>query len=250
MRLEILMKKRLISSLLNYYGEDIIKVFKNFFNNKNRLIRYNYSKGNSILAILKNPQIAKESKKFEKIINILYLSDILFLFLCCEQFRKSEILERFYHNIPEKFGVLNRSREDLLNLRNTVAHYNFKDFELNKKRYKDAINLFEYHLGHDIAGIKELPKFDTKPSIKSILIEIEKLRPDLFKIDTKKDDEIEYFYNKHRLLLDLCDEIAIYNGYETKELPSPWTIIRQMYAINKDKRKFNFSFLQLKLFNK
>lgn len=66
MRLEILMKKRLISSLLNYYGEDIIKVFKNFFNNKNRLIRYNYSKGNSILAILKNPQIAKESQKFEK----------------------------------------------------------------------------------------------------------------------------------------------------------------------------------------
>ena len=51
----------------------------------------------------------------------------------------------------------------------------------------------------------------------------------------------------------LCDEIAIYKGYkgyETKELPSPWTIIRQMYAINKDKRKFNFSFLQLKLFNK
>lgn len=95
-----------------------------------------------------------------------------------------------------------------------------------------------------------MPKFDTKPSIKSILIEIEKLRPDLFKIDTNKDDEIEYFYNKHRLLLDLCDEIAIYNGYETKELPSPWTIIRQMYAINKDKRKFNFSFLQLKLFNK
>ena len=48
----------------------------------------------------------------------------------------------------------------------------------------------------------------------------------------------------------LCNEIAIYNGYETKELPSPWTIIRQMYAINKDKRKFHFSFLQLKLFNK
>ena len=38
---------------------------------------------------------------------------------------------------------------------------------------------------------------------------------------------------KHRVLLDLCDDIALYNGYDTKELPSPWTILREMYAIKR-----------------
>ena len=54
--------------------------------------------------------------------------------------------------------------------------------------------------------------------------------------DPNKDDEMEYFYNKHRVLMDLCDDIALYNGYEPKELPSPWTILRQMYSIKHDSK--------------
>ena len=47
---------------------------------------------------------------------------------------------------------------------------------------------------------------------------------------------MEYFYNKHRVLMDLCDDIAMYNGYMPQELPSPWTILRQMYAIKHDNK--------------
>ena len=36
--------------------------------------------------------------------------------------------------------------------------------------------------------------------------------------------------------MDLCDDIALYNGYEPKELPSPWTILRQMYSIKHDSK--------------
>ena len=234
MRLEMQIKQRLISSVLSYYKDDVIKTFEKFFYNKDRLNRYNHKTGNSFLAILKNPQITKESQKFIKLINIMFLSDILFIVLCCEQFRKDEIVKNFYFKIPDKFGKLTKSRLLLTELRNSIAHYNFKDYEQNKYDYLDALLSFEICMGRNIKGIQEFPRFDYKPSVRAILLAIKNLRPDLLEIDINKDDEMEYYYNKHRVLMDLCDDIALYNGYETKDLPSPWTILREMYAIKKN----------------
>lgn len=237
MRLELQMKRKLVDSLLKYYDEDIMDVFSKFFNNKDRLQRYNHKSGNSFRAIINNPQITKNSTKFTKIVNIMYLSDILFIVLCCKQFRKIEILKSFYYSIPEKYGILRNSRNTLLDLRNVIAHYNFKDYEQNKKEYLNTLSLFETYMERNINGFKQFPKFSTKPSVKSILVEIKKVRPDLFEINLNRDDEMEYYYNKHRVLLDLCDDIALYNGYEPKDLPSPWTVFRQMYSINHDDKE-------------
>ena len=147
MRLEIKIKQKLISSVLAYYKDDVIIIFQKFFFNKERLSRYNTKSGNTFLAILKNPQIKKDSVKFIKLVNIMFLSDVLFFFLCCEQFRKKEIIEDFYTNIPEKYGKLLKSRQILLDLRNTIAHYNFKNYEQNKNNYLEILNLFEFYLG-------------------------------------------------------------------------------------------------------
>ena len=57
-----------------------------------------------------------------------------------------------------------------------------------------------------------------------------------FEINPNKDDEMEYYCNKHRVLLDLCDDIALFNGNTPSELPSPWTVLRQMYAINQNNK--------------
>ena len=146
MRLEILMKKKLISSLLGYYKEDVINEFDKFFYNKTRMKRYDNKTGNGFLSILKNPQITKDSKKLIKIINIMYLSDVLFIVLCCEQFRKQEIIEKFYTNIPEKYGNLIKNRQILLDLRNTIAHYNIRDYVQNKTTYLEVLNIFEKHI--------------------------------------------------------------------------------------------------------
>ena len=146
MRLEILMKKKLISSLLGYYKEDVIKQFDKFFYNKTRMKRYENKTGNGFLSILKNPQITKDSKKFIKLINIMYLSDVLFIVLCCEQFRKQEIIEKFYSNIPDKYGNLTKNRQILLDLRNTIAHYNIRDYVQNKITYIEVLNMFEKHI--------------------------------------------------------------------------------------------------------
>ena len=236
MRLEMQLKQMLISSVLSYYGEEVIAVFEKFFYNRERLARYNHKTGNSLLAILKNPQIQTNSQKFINLVNIMFLSDILFIVLCCEQFRKDEIIEAFYFKKPEKYGKLTKSRVLLTSLRNSIAHYNFKDYEQNKYVYLDVLALFEVHMGSNIKGILELPRYETKPSIRNILLSIKKLRPDLLDIDFTKDDEMEYHYNKHRVLMDLCDDIALYNGYEPKELPSPWTILRQMYSIRQESK--------------
>lgn len=249
MRLEMQIKRMLISSVLTYYKDDVINVFEQFFYNKDRLNRYNHKTGNAFLAILKNPQVPKGSQKFIRLVNIMFLSDALFLFLCCKQFHKTEIVNNFYAKVPEKFGLLTKSRLLLIDLRNTIAHYNFKDYEQNKYDYLDALLLFEIHMGSNIKGITKLPRFTTRPSVKMILTSIKKLRPDLLDIDINKDDEMEYFYNKHRVLVDLCDDIALYNGYETKDLPSPWTILREMYTLKSNyKKRKNFDIYSLPLF--
>ena len=230
MRLEILMKRLLISSVIAYYKDDVLNQFHKFFYNKKRHERYQTNKGNSFIAILKNSQLT-DIQKFTQLVNIMYFSDILFIVLCCREFFKTEITENFYCKVPEKFGHLVKSRHKLQDLRNTIAHYNFKDYEQNKKEYLDTLILFEVHIGQNIKGFTQFPQFSSKPSIKTILQAIKDIRPDLFEIDINKDDEIEYFYNKHRILLDLCDDIALFNKYEPQELPSPWTVLRQMYAL-------------------
>ena len=250
MRLEIQIKKMLISSVLPYYKENTIQVFEKFFTNKDRLKRYNNKNGNSFLAILKNPQLPTNSQKFINLINIMYFSDILFMVLCCKQFRKEEIINNFYFKTPEKYGELIKQRLLLIDLRNTIAHYNFKAYEQNKYEYLDALLNFEIHMGQNIKGILTFPKFTNKPSIKTILSFIKQHRPDLFDIDLNKDDEMEYSYNKHRILLDLCDDIALYNGYKPKELPSPWSVLREMYAIKSNKKtKAEINIYNLPIFN-
>ncbi len=236
MNLELLMKNKVISSMLPFYKEQIITVMYKFFTEKHRLERYNNKSGNIILSILRNNQTLAINK-FKYLINILYLSDMLVLILNCKEFYPEEITNNFYLIRPEKFGILIEAKENLTNLRNVVAHYNFKDYKKNRNEYLDALFLFEKYIGQNIFGLKTLPVFDSKPSIKNIIEKIAELKPDLFDINIKDENEIEYSYNKHRILLDLCDDIAFSNGYRTEELPSPWTILREMYSFKKQFKK-------------
>ncbi len=54
--------------------------------------------------------------------------------------------------------------------------------------------MFEIHMGRNIKGILEFPHFTEKTSVRTILLAIKDLRPDLLDIDPNKDDEMEYFY--------------------------------------------------------
>lgn len=237
MRLETNIKQGLISSLFPYYKNDIFNVFNSFFSNKKRLQRYQGEKINKITSIIKNPQIESEYKKFNSIINnVLYLSDLIFLFLHCEQFRKEEIIEKFYTNIPKKYNELISNKDELLKLRNTIAHFNFKDFQIHREKYLSALKIFEKYIGHNIPEIKDLPDLPYKPSLREILKTIYKLSPNLFFKEKNNKNSNKFNCNKDRLLLEICDEMALYNGYKIEELPSPWSILRETYRI-KQKNK-------------
>lgn len=232
MRLETNIKQNLIHSLLPFYKDDIINVFSNFFNNKKRLQRYQFENINRLSSILKNPQITSDSKKFITIINnVLYLSDLIFIFLYCKQFRNPEIIKKFYYNIPEKYEKLISNRQLLLDLRNSIAHFKFKDFQSHKNEYMNALKTYESYIGHNIPGITILPDLSFKPSLKEILNVIYILNPSLF----DKNTENKYNCNRDRLLLEICDEIALYNGYEVEELHSPWSILREKYRVCSNK---------------
>lgn len=93
---------------------------------------------------------------------------------------------------------------------------------------------FELHLGNNVQNIEKLPKFSQKSSLSDILIEISKLRPDLILSVNPNQTKINNSVcNEDRLLLSLFDDIALYNGYEASELPSPWVILEPVIKIKK-----------------
>lgn len=234
MRLETNIKQGLINSLLPVYKEEILIVFSSFFQNKKRLERYQSKNTNRINSIIKNPQINTNSKKFIYIVNnVLFLSDLIFLFLHCEQFRKQEVLEVFYCNIPKKYSELINAKNDILNLRNAIAHFNFKDYQIHRNSYLQALKIFEMYIGRNIPGLPCIPVLSYKPTVKEILNAIYVLNPSL--INKDKYDRKYLNCEKDRLLLELCDEIALYNGYEVDELYSPWSILREKYRLKRKK---------------
>ena len=101
-----------------------------------------------------------------------------------------------------------------------------KKYEKYNLKFIRALVFFEVHLGCSIHKLHFLEKFNKKPSTSDILIALYTIEPQLF-----------YKGNNDRLLLDLFDDIAVINGWNYNNLPSPWTIFRQKYALMKNKGK-------------
>lgn len=237
MRLEIGIKRSAFYAVTKYYKGQSLYEFRRFFKNKRRKERYVKNKKLLFDEILNNKQI-NDIQKFQKLLDILYISDLLNFVLKTKEFAKEEILNDFYYKMPENMLDLSMHIDEIKELRNCVAHFKFEQYKINKKKYLDTLLNFEIHNGHNIIGVLELPKLKNKPSAKEILNSIHKLKPDLIEDFSLKKATVEpYYYNTHRLLLSLYDDIALYNGYTAKELPSPWTILRQMYRVKSEIKK-------------
>ena len=225
MRLELTIKQNAFNAIKDYYSENPLDVFIDFFNNKRRKQRYANDRRNKLDYIICNQKYS-QLQKMQRLINELYLSDILNLVLKTRQFKIYEISKIFYNKIPDKYKKLEDCIKDLTQLRNCIAHYNFNLYKQNKKKFLDSLFIFELHLGHNIAGIKELPQLQ-EPTISNIIKAMYYLNPKLilgFKIKN-----VNVYCNQHRLLLSLFDDIAIYNGLSANDLPSPWVILRELY---------------------
>lgn len=228
MRLELTIKQNSFNAIEAYYANNSLDVFINFFNNKRRKKRYTNERCNKLELIILHPKLS-QLQKIKKLINTLYLSDILNLVLKTKQFKISELDKIFYYKIPDKYIILENCIKDLTQLRNCIAHYNFKLYQENKRKFLDSLFLFEIHMGHNIAGIAQLPKLEN-PSIKNIIQSVYTLKPDLItNLSQINKENTKMFCNQHRLVLSLFDDIAIYNGTDANDLSSPWTILREFY---------------------
>lgn len=237
MRLELQIKASAFSAIIQIYQKDALNQLKNFFTNTPRSKKYESVKGNVLNIILSNKNLTND-EKLKQLLQSLYLSDLLTLILTYKQFTRNEIAEIFYFKVPENYMKLKKQRFLLKNLRNDIAHYNFSNYEKNKKEYWDALLEFEVYFGFSPKGIFELPFFGYKPNLKEILYKIGEARPDLLQVSY---EESEYFYNKDRVLLDLYDEIALYNGYDETDLQSPWSILREVYRVKNEVLKNKIS---------
>ena len=164
----------------------------------------------------------------KQLLNELYLSDALHFVLKTTQFKIPEIDNLFYNKIPEKYKVLEDCINDLTKLRNCIAHYNFALYKENKRKFLDSLFLFEIHLGHNIAGISELPKIES-PTVREIVEKVCELKPELVTNLSIKEKQEKIYCNHQRMLLSLFDDIAIYNGISANDLASPWSILREFY---------------------
>lgn len=230
MRLEYKIKHSAVHALTQYYGENTLSTMMRFFNNKRRRERYTSNKICRFDKILNSNK--DENGKFVALVNILYLSDLLVLTLQTQQFNKSEILETFYTKVPADMHDLDKHIQELVQLRNCVAHFNFELYKKNKTQYLETLYTFELHLGNNVQGIEKLPKFSNKPTLLEIITEVAKLRPDLILAINEHQKAINNsICNEDRLLLSLFDDIAMYNGYEASDLPSPWYILDPIMKI-------------------
>lgn len=229
MRLELLIKEKAFLAIINCYGANSFEVFADFFTGLFSSKKYPGEKKN----LINNNEI-NDNEKFKALVKCLYLPDLLNLILKHPKFKTSEITDNFYVQLPVNFNQLKKQRIWLRELRNDIAHYNFSSYAQNKIAYWNALLLFEKHLGHNILGIESLPVLGLKPSVRKILQSIANLRPDLLDINLKEENQMIHHYNKQRLLLDIFDEIALYNGYDSTELHSPWSIFREAFRFKKE----------------
>ena len=230
MELEIVIKQNLFNSINMTYGNDGYDKFSAFFLQDKIKQRYKEKGKYTLEVIYKHPDLPKHMK-LEKSLNCLYLSDLLKILVDIKEFHSDKRLTGwFYLNAPDDLNVLKIRKGQIIKLRNCIAHYDISKYEKNHPKFTRALIFFEVHLGCSIHKIHSLKKFDKKPSTSDILIALYTIEPRLF--DKGKSDDFPY--DRDRLLLDLFDDLAVINGWDYNSLPSPWTILRQKYALMKN----------------
>lgn len=190
--------------------------------------RYQYSKSkNGITYTCDFLEDILQSKncdddKLKQTLNKLYLKDFLGMLTDYKMVYKNPNFKKcFYHVIPN-FDELKKYAAGLCHLRNAIMHFNFSDFEKNRKHYICTLNYWEQKIHCRNTFIHNLPSI--QPTVKNILNIIKIHYPEIFS-------------GYDRDLCDMYDDIAIINGLPIDDLPQYWSILRQKYILKSAKDK-------------
>lgn len=234
LRLELLIKHKIINLSTKIYKDEVMNVYSKFFNNAHIIKKYcSDTKNENYFIDIRDSKSIADVVKFERLINMLMLRHTLHFVFTEEAFRINEIQNEFYAVKINGFKELRNNREALITLRNHIAHFNFKAYSKNKNEYLHALLLFEYSLGCSLGKYGRIPSnLGNKPNMKKIIETIFNLCPDLF---MKNIPHKQFPYNKDRIIVDLYEDIAVLNGWEYNELKSQWDVIRAKYEFNRQK---------------
>jgi len=161
---------------------------------------------------------------------MLTLRHLLHFVFTEQAFRTENIVEKFYVKENIKFKQLKDAKTPLINLRNYIAHFDYKKYQKNKNEYISSLLLYEICLGCSLGKFDNIPnELGYKPPMSKIIEKIYELAPELFK---KNISHAEFPYNKDRMIVDMYEDIAILNGYEYSDLKSQWDVIREKFRFN------------------
>lgn len=236
LRLELLIKTKIIGTSLAVYKDDVMLKFSKFFNNEKIYGKYwNEAKSKNSFLAFRDERSMPNSLKFSSIIKILTLRHLLHFIFTEESFRNPEIANSFYEKEQVNFKELKNAKQSLIYLRNYIAHFNFKEYKDNKKEYLQALLLYEISIGCSLGKCDSIPNnLGNKPSMPKIIETIYELAPELFQKDVPHS---AFPYNKDRMIVDMYEDIAVLNGYDYGELKSQWDVIREKYKFNSKKAK-------------
>lgn len=234
LRLELLLKKKIKDCALSAYGDNVMEKFNKFFHNPKIYEKYkNDTENKNYFVAIRDNKDIPNSLKFTHIINILTLRHLLHFIFTEENFKTEQIAKNFYAKENINFVELRKAKTPLINLRNYIAHFDFKRYRENKNEYMHSLLLYEISLGCSLGKYDTIPNdLDYKPSIMQIIRKIYELAPELFK---KNIPHSNFPYNKDRMIVDMYEDIAVLNGWEYSELKSQWDVIRSKYHFNKNK---------------
>lgn len=234
LRLELLLKKKIKECALSAYGDDVMDKFEKFFNNSRIYNKYKHDSDNkNYFLSIRDSKDLPSALKFTSLINILTLRHLLHFIFTEPNFRIPEIAQKFYTRENVNFTELRKAKTALINLRNYIAHFDFKKYRESKNEYLQSLLLYEINLGCSLGKFDKIPNdLGYKPSMTQIIEKIYELAPDLFR---KNIPHSAFPYNKDRMIVDMYEDIAVLNGYEYGELKSQWDVIREKYRFNKKK---------------
>ena len=109
LRLELLIKHKIINLSINIYKDDVMKIYNKFFNNSYIIKKYcSDKKQENYFLTIRDSKSIPDIIKFERLINMLMLWHTLHFIFTEEAFRIDEIQKEFY-------AINNRKKAELEN---------------------------------------------------------------------------------------------------------------------------------------
>lgn len=220
LEVEIRLKERLEFALQATFGSKafyrLIPYLRKIKHDK-YIYRIKKQKRDKIQDIINSNKIDEE--KMLNFFELAYLSDVLNILTQYKPIYSNKLFVKNFYISEVNFDLIKIYCANLVNLRNTIMHFNFNQYDRNKRKYLQALSFWERLLECSLSFVHTLPKI--KPSTSEILKLIHKHYPNIYNSDD-------------RLVADIFDDIAFINGMSINKLPKYWTIGRQWYSLKKE----------------